>query len=115
MKPKNATRCGKPTCWPNALKFSPVTCKMENSEFEHRRQAVAAELPAHKIEAMLIAFSPNLRYLSGFTGSNGALLVLPGRAILFTDPRYEIQASQESTCSIRITKGPLMDAVLAAV
>src|SRR5437762_8308595 len=88
---------------------------MENREFEQRRRTVADGLAARKVDAFLIAFSPNLRYLSGFTGSNGALLVLAGKSILFTDPRYEIQAAQESTCSIRITKGPLMDAVLTAI
>ncbi|HTS67262.1 MAG TPA: Xaa-Pro peptidase family protein [Candidatus Acidoferrales bacterium] len=88
---------------------------MENSEYELRRRAVAEQLPARKLDAMLVSFSPNLRYLSGFTGSNGALLVLRGKAILFTDPRYEIQAAQESTCRVRITGGPLTEAVLSAV
>jgi Xaa-Pro aminopeptidase len=88
---------------------------MENKEFEQRRNAVAAKLSARKLDALLVSFSPNLRYLSGFTGSNGALLILPGKSILFTDPRYEIQAAQESTCTIRIGKGPLLDGVLTAI
>jgi Xaa-Pro aminopeptidase len=88
---------------------------MENKEYELRRHAVAGDLPARKLDALLVAMSPNLRYLSGFTGSNGALLVLPGKSILFSDPRYEIQAAEESTCTVRIVKGPLMDGVLAAI
>jgi Xaa-Pro aminopeptidase len=88
---------------------------MENREFEQRRRAVADELTARKLDALLVSFSPNLRYLSGFTGSNGALLILPGRSILFSDPRYEIQASQESTCEVRIGKGPLLDSVVTAI
>jgi Xaa-Pro aminopeptidase len=64
---------------------------------------------------MLVAFSPNLRYLSGFTGSNGALLLLPGQTILFTDPRYRIQAARECSCKVRIAKGPLVMDVLATV
>src|SRR5215510_5379124 len=88
---------------------------MDTKEFEQRRGAVADDLPARKLDAMLVSFSPNLRYLSGFTGSNGALLILPGKSILFTDPRYEIQAAQESSCQIRIGKGPLIDSVLAAI
>jgi Xaa-Pro aminopeptidase len=88
---------------------------MENREFEQRRSAVAGDLSARKLDALLVSFSPNLRYLSGFTGSNGALLILPGRSILFTDPRYEIQAAQESTCQVRIGKGSLMEGVLAAI
>jgi Xaa-Pro aminopeptidase len=76
---------------------------------------VAAGLAGRKLDALLVAFSPNLRYLSGFTGSNGALLVLPGRSILFTDPRYQIQAAQECTCKIRISKGPLVKDLLATL
>ena len=88
---------------------------MENSEFEQRRRAVAAGLPERKIDALLVSFSPNLRYLSGFTGSNAALLILPDRAILFTDPRYQIQAARESSCKVRISKGPLLLDVVASV
>ena len=88
---------------------------MENSPYEERRQAVAGGLRERKLDCLLVAFSPNLRYLSGFTGSNGALLVLPGRSILFTDPRYQTQAALEATCEIRIAKGPLVTELLAAV
>ncbi|MGA3261499.1 MAG: aminopeptidase P family N-terminal domain-containing protein, partial [Bryobacteraceae bacterium] len=42
--------------------------------------------------------APNVRYLSGFTGDNAALLLLPGKAVLFTDPRYAIQAAQQVSC-----------------
>jgi Xaa-Pro aminopeptidase len=85
------------------------------TEFEARRQAVAEGLSERKLAAMLIAGGPNLRYLSGFTGDNGNLLLLEDRAILFTDPRFEIQAAQEASCRIRIAKGPLALDVVAAI
>ena len=88
---------------------------MKNNQYEERRQAVADELRAANSIACWWPISPNLRYLSGFTGSNGALLILPERSMLFTDPRYQIQAAQESTCKIRISKGPLVVDVLAAL
>jgi Xaa-Pro aminopeptidase len=88
---------------------------MANNEYEQRRETVAAGLAGRKLDALLVSFSPNLRYLSGFTGSNGALLVLRGKSILFTDPRYQIQAAKESTCRIRIVKGPLVMGLLAAI
>src|SRR5262249_29265495 len=88
---------------------------MQNNEFEQRRSAVAEALTGRKIDALLVSLSPNLRYLSGFTGSNGALLILPDDAILFTDPRYTIQASHETTCRVRVGKGPLLMDVAAAV
>ncbi len=37
----------------------------------------------------------NIRYLTGFTGSNAALLVSDSNAILATDSRYEIQAGTQ--------------------
>ena len=36
------------------------------------------------------------------------MLVTPEKAILFTDPRFEIQAAQEVACEVRIAKGPLV-------
>jgi Xaa-Pro aminopeptidase len=37
----------------------------------------------------------NIRYLCGFTGSNGALLITKVSATLATDSRYEVQSSQQ--------------------
>ena len=88
---------------------------MENNQYEQRRRTVAAALPERKLDCLLVAFSPNLRYLSGFTGSNGALLILAGRSILFTDPRYRTQDAQESTCKIRVAKGPLVPLLVATL
>ena len=85
------------------------------NEFEARRWAVAEGLAERKLDAMLIAGGPNLRYLSGFTGDNGNLLLTADRAILFTDPRFEIQAAAETTCQVKISKGPLPLDVIAAV
>jgi len=58
-----------------------------------------------KIDALLVSGLPNIRYLSGFTGSNALLLVTPGSQTLFTDPRYTIQASGECNCAVRTVKG----------
>lgn len=88
---------------------------MASSEFEARRETVASGLAERKLDALLVAFSPNLRYLSGFTGSNGNLLLTLERSILFTDPRYRIQSAQETTCEVRIVKGPLTVALTAAI
>ena len=86
-----------------------------DNEFEARRERIAASLAERKLDALLVSFSANLRYLSGFTGSNGALLILPDDAILFTDPRYQIQAGQEVTCRVKIAKGPLVLEIAAVI
>jgi Xaa-Pro aminopeptidase len=58
---------------------------------------------------------PNIRYLAGFTGSNALLLVTRDSATLFTDPRYTIQASQESDCTVVVAKKQLLPALLKLV
>ena len=49
-------------------------------------------MAAASVDALLVTHLPNVFYLCGFTGSNAALIVLPGAAHLFTDGRYTIQA-----------------------
>jgi Xaa-Pro aminopeptidase len=82
---------------------------------ELRRQKLAAVFPERKVDALLVSFGPNLRYLSGFTGSNGNLLTLPGKSILFTDPRYQTQAPRETTCQVKIAKGPIVVDIVTAI
>ena len=60
-------------------------------------------------DAMLITSPHNLRYLTGFTGSNGIAIVTGSETYLFTDPRYTFQAAQEVTAKVRVLKGPLPD------
>ena len=49
------------------------------------------------VDACLVTNPVNLRYLTGFTGSNGAVLVrADGSAVLATDGRYAEQAAGES-------------------
>jgi Xaa-Pro aminopeptidase len=88
---------------------------LADSEFKQRAAAVGSGLAERKLDALLVSSVPNVRYLSGFTGDNAVLLVLPGRAILFTDPRFEIQAAREVDCRVRIAKGPLVLDLAAAI
>lgn len=76
-----------------------------------RRERAARELSEHKAEALLVSGLPNVRYLSGFTGSNALLLIAKGQAMLFTDPRYTTQAGTESDCAVHIARGSLYEAV----
>lgn len=48
-----------------------------------------------KIGCLIVTNLLNIRYLSGFSGSSGTLLVLEESAILLTDSRYMEQAKQE--------------------
>jgi Xaa-Pro aminopeptidase len=79
--------------------------------FAKRRQRVARDLSDFKSDVLIVSGLPNVRYLSGFTGSNAIVLIAAGQSILFTDPRYTIQARTESDCSVRIIRGSLYDGV----
>jgi Xaa-Pro aminopeptidase len=63
-----------------------------------RIRTLAAAMRAKKLPALLVTHLPDVRYLTGFTGSNVALVVLGGSRIsarLFTDGRYTTQAKRE--------------------
>lgn len=71
----------------------------------------ALDFDAAQIDVFLITGAANVRYVSGYTGSNGMVLVLPGTAVFFTDPRYSIQASQEVALrTVVVKKGGLLPA-----
>jgi Xaa-Pro aminopeptidase len=82
------------------------------NEFSARRRGIAATLAERNADALIVSAAPNVRYLTGFTGSNGLVLLWVSGAVLFTDPRYEIQAAQETNCRLRIVRGSLYCAVM---
>ncbi len=48
------------------------------------------------LDAFLISRPENWRYVSGFTGDSGVLLITPNQSFLFTDSRYVEQAGEEA-------------------
>ena len=62
---------------------------------DRRVGRLLAALRKRRMDAYLCVRLSNIRYLSGFTGSNAALVVSPAGAILFTDGRYTEQARME--------------------
>jgi Xaa-Pro aminopeptidase len=63
-----------------------------------RGAAVAAELRRLGVDFLLVSTPVNVRYLSGYTGSNGLVLIAADRAgehRFFTDFRYTTQSAQE--------------------
>ncbi|UCG75786.1 MAG: aminopeptidase P family protein [Gemmatimonadota bacterium] len=63
--------------------------------FPDRLARLRSDLLRNGLDAALVTHRPNVRYLSGFTGSSGMLVVLGEETWLLTDFRYEEQASQE--------------------
>lgn len=79
--------------------------------------AQALDLTALKVDAVLVSNLLNVRYLTGFTGSNGLLLLTPRGSTLYTDPRYTIQAASEAGGAVRVKtcKGPLLPDALKEI
>ncbi len=86
----------------------PAPPRLPNAEYK-------LEFGDLKIDALLVSGLPNVRYLTGYTGSNGMVLWTPELMTLFTDPRYTIQAGQESSCAVKIARGPLHLAVAHSI
>ncbi len=61
-----------------------------------RQAALRRRLETLALDALLISHGPNVRYLTGFTGSAGLLLLTPDRTLLITDFRYSEQAPEET-------------------
>lgn len=58
------------------------------------------------LQGLLVTHLPDLRYLSGFTGSSAALAVTRRAARLFTDGRYTTQAAEEvKAARVQIVSG----------
>jgi Xaa-Pro aminopeptidase len=63
---------------------------------EHSRlTALRQRLKQQRLDAVLISSLPNIRYLTGFTGSHALVIVSRDSAQFFTDPRYRSQSAQE--------------------
>jgi Xaa-Pro aminopeptidase len=62
------------------------------------------------LDGFAVTHPANLRYLCGYTGSNGLLLFLAGTRVFFTDGRYTQQAREEvKGVRVVIAKGPLLN------
>ena len=64
-------------------------------DYEGRQNRLKSVLPSHGLDGLLVTHLPNIRYLSGFTGSSAALLVTEAQNVFFTDGRYIEQAREE--------------------
>jgi Xaa-Pro aminopeptidase len=84
------------------------------NETQARRDAVARALKARRLDALVVSAGPNLRYLTGFTGSHGLLLLTQDDPLFLTNPIYRLQAGQEVSCKIQVGTRQLMDELAPA-
>jgi Xaa-Pro aminopeptidase len=60
-----------------------------------RQRTLRDRLATTQFDALLVSHLPNIRYLCGFTGSSGLLLIEEAGSVFFTDVRYDTQAHAE--------------------
>lgn len=75
---------------------------MPNERVKRLRQL----MEENRFEAILIESEHNRRYLSGFTGSSGMVLITLNAAYLLTDFRYRTQAPQQAVGFQIVEHGP---------
>lgn len=73
---------------------------------ERRLAALRTALEDAGLDALLVSSLPNIRYLSGFSGSSALLVVTARDVLLLTDFRYSIQASAEAAAVARVVIEP---------
>jgi Xaa-Pro aminopeptidase len=64
-----------------------------------RLPRLRASLDGAGCDGLLVTNLTNIRYLTGFTGSAGLLLVLPDDLVLITDGRYKTQSAEQLAAS----------------
>ena len=64
-------------------------------DFHVRQKKLREHLVTTRFDGLLVSHLPNIRYLCGFTGSAGLLLVGGTESVFFTDVRYDTQAHEE--------------------
>src|SRR5581483_10436879 len=69
--------------------------KIKKMQDGKRRAAALEPVERAGAEALLVTHGQDVRWLTGFTGSSGAVALARGKVALFTDGRYTSQAKAE--------------------
>lgn len=75
---------------------------MSGAPFAERIDRLRVSIARSQLDALLVSALPNIRYLTGFTGSNGLVLVTATEALLLTDFRYAAQVKLEVSPAVRV-------------
>ena len=68
---------------------------IDNSFYEIRQRNCRKILDSYHLDAILFVSLENIRYLCGFTGSDGAFILTQKESFFLTDSRYWTQADEE--------------------
>jgi Xaa-Pro aminopeptidase len=92
--------------------YTPATTALPPITVTGRLDRLRAAFDALEVDALVITTLPNIRYLTGFSGSAGVLTVTRQRALLTTDGRYRTQSTEQleragAAGQVDITIGPV--------
>jgi len=71
------------------------TCYTSNMDHRSRLAKLQTVFDRNHLDALLVTHLPNIRYLCGFTGTSGALVISEAKSVFITDGRYTEQAQAE--------------------
>jgi Xaa-Pro aminopeptidase len=75
--------------------YSPAASPLPAITVRGRLDRLRASFDEHEIDALVVTTLANVRYLTGFSGSAGTLVVTPDAALLTTDGRYRTQSAEQ--------------------
>jgi Xaa-Pro aminopeptidase len=76
---------------------------------DQRIKKAAGLLRKNNLDVLLITEINHVRYLSGFTGSNGIVVISPNKSFFLTDFRYKVQSQKEvKGCKVIIASRQLL-------
>ncbi|HTY37233.1 MAG TPA: Xaa-Pro peptidase family protein, partial [Bacteroidota bacterium] len=79
---------------------------------ERRLQEVRRHLAVLELDAFFVSHTPHVRYLTGFSGSNGLCVITRQHQYFLTDPRYRSQSKAEvKGFAIHVTSTGLLEEV----
>jgi Xaa-Pro aminopeptidase len=89
--------------------YSPATDPLPEITVTGRLDRLRAAFGDHEIDALVVTTVPNVRYLTGFSGSAAVLIVTEDLAVLTTDGRYRTQSAEQlqraGAANVEITIG----------
>jgi Xaa-Pro aminopeptidase/Xaa-Pro dipeptidase len=87
----------------------------KRNNFLSRISSLRKDFPSYKVDSLIFFNMSNIRYLSGFTGSDGVLLITAVNVVLLVDGRYMVQAAQETTAIRIIQYTDKMEGIVQAI
>jgi Xaa-Pro aminopeptidase len=75
--------------------YLPGTAPLPPIVVTGRLDRLRATFDEHEVDALVVTTLPNVRYLTGFTGSAAVLVVTKDLAVLTTDGRYRTQSAEQ--------------------